>query len=258
MWQVWEEETEKWLDQHMTEDVDLDNLNEIVAEMVDPSPDLIVPLLKYQKQWLAWGLKQEESASRGGILAYEMRTFQVLLHMVGNLLDVSEEGRLVTFRVSLENGNDNKGWGTSRPVGDEFVNVKFDIGTGDVGFQLELAVLSMNSGVKRQQANRVKDSLSFTMRKKLVQMMQGKIWMSTNSQGYIQSTSLVLRFQIQQTFSRLMFDLGNFVDQPKSNSIFRGLQVILADDDNVNPMVTKKLLEKIGCLVTTVSSGFEC
>ncbi|KAJ0809525.1 putative non-specific serine/threonine protein kinase [Helianthus annuus] len=55
-----------------------------------------------------------------------------------------------------------------------------------------------------------------------------------------------------------MFDLGNFVDQPKSNSIFRGLQVILADDENVNRMVTKKLLEKIGCLVTTVSSGFEC
>ncbi|KAJ0789227.1 putative non-specific serine/threonine protein kinase [Helianthus annuus] len=192
------------------------------------------------------------------VMGDEMRTVQVLLHMVGNLLDVSEEGRLVTFRVSLENGNDNKGWGTSRPVGDEFVNAKFDIGTGDVGFQSELAVLSMNSGVKRQKANRVKDSLSFTMCKKLVQMMQGKIWMSTNSQGYIQSTSLVLRFQIQQTFSRPMFDLGNFVDQPKSNSIFRGLQVILADDDSVNRMVTKKLLEKIGCVVTTVSSGFEC
>ncbi|KAJ0796289.1 putative DNA helicase chromatin remodeling SNF2 family [Helianthus annuus] len=72
MWQVWEEETEKWLDQHMTEDVDLDNLNEIVAETVDPSPDLIMPLLRYQKEWLAWGLKQEESASRGGILADEM------------------------------------------------------------------------------------------------------------------------------------------------------------------------------------------
>ncbi|KAI7751491.1 hypothetical protein M8C21_022565 [Ambrosia artemisiifolia] len=192
------------------------------------------------------------------VMGDEMRTFQVLLHMVGNLLDVSEEGRLITFRVSLENGNDNKVWGASRPVGDEFVNVKFDIGTGDGGYQSDLAVLSMNSGVRRQKAIRVKDSLSFTMCKKLVQMMQGKIWMSTNSQGYIQSTSLVLRFQIQQTFNRPMFDLGNFVDQPKSNSIFRGLQVILADDDGVNRMVTKKLLEKIGCQVTTVSSGFEC
>ncbi|KAL8239398.1 hypothetical protein R6Q59_015965 [Mikania micrantha] len=72
LWQIWEEENEIWLDQHMTQDVDLDNLNEIVAETVDPSPDLIMPLLRYQKEWLAWGLKQEESASRGGILADEM------------------------------------------------------------------------------------------------------------------------------------------------------------------------------------------
>lgn len=104
------------------------------------------------------------------VLGDETRTFQVLLHMVGNLLDVSENGRLVMFRVSLENGNDNKGWGTSRPTGDEFVNVRFEIGTGDGGFQSELAVLSMNSGVKKQKANRVKDSLSFTMCKKLVQV----------------------------------------------------------------------------------------
>ncbi|KAK1418183.1 hypothetical protein QVD17_27325 [Tagetes erecta] len=72
MWEVWEEETEKWLDQHMTEDVDLDNMNATVAETVDQPPDLIMPLLRYQKEWLAWGLKQEESASRGGILADEM------------------------------------------------------------------------------------------------------------------------------------------------------------------------------------------
>ncbi|KVI02026.1 hypothetical protein Ccrd_019692 [Cynara cardunculus var. scolymus] len=72
MWEVWEEETEKWLDQHMTTDINLDNLNEVVVETVDASPDLIMPLLRYQKEWLAWALKQEESASRGGILADEM------------------------------------------------------------------------------------------------------------------------------------------------------------------------------------------
>ncbi|KAI3507089.1 hypothetical protein L1887_21851 [Cichorium endivia] len=196
------------------------------------------------------------------VMGDEMRTFQVLLHMVGHLLDVSEEGRLVMFRVTLENGNEgrnDKVWGTGRSgVGDEFVNVKFEIGTGDGGFQSELAIPSMHSGVKRQNAGRVKDSLSFSMCKKLVQMMQGKIWMSSNSKGNIQSTTLVLKFQIQQAFKRPLFDLTTFVDQPKSNSIFRGLQVILADDDGVNRMVTKKLLEKLGCHVTTVSSGFEC
>lgn len=195
------------------------------------------------------------------VMGDEMRTFQVLLYMVGHLLDVSEEGRVVMFRVSLENGNDirnDKTWGPGRGAVEEFVNVKFEIGTGDGGVRSELAVSSTHAGGKKQNVNRAKDTLSFNMCKKLVQMMQGKIWMSSNSQGYVQSTSLVLRFQIQQAFKRPAFDLGNFVDQPKSNSIFRGLQVILADDDGVNRMVTKRLLEKLGCNVTTVSSGFEC
>nr|XP_043615492.1 protein EIN4 [Erigeron canadensis] len=195
------------------------------------------------------------------VMGDEMRTFQVLLHMVGHLLDVSEVGRSVMFRVTLENGNEvrnDKAWGTGRPAIEEFVNVKFEIGTGDGGFPSEIAVSNMHSGVKRQNVNRLKDSLSFSMCKQLVQMMQGKIWMSSSPQGYIQSSSLVLRFQVQQAYKRPMFDLGNFIEQPKSNSIFRGLQIILADDDGVNRMVTKKLLEKLGCNVTTVSSGIEC
>lgn len=72
MWEVWEEETERWLDQHMREDNNLENSNEIMEETVDASPDFVMPLLRYQKEWLAWGLKQEDSASRGGILADEM------------------------------------------------------------------------------------------------------------------------------------------------------------------------------------------
>ena len=33
---------------------------------------------------------------------------------------------------------------------------------------------------------------------------------------------------------------------------------MVADDDDVNRVVTKKLLEKLGCTVTALSSGFEC
>jgi SNF2 family DNA or RNA helicase len=39
---------------------------------VEPSPNITLPLLKFQKEWLAWGLKQEASEVRGGILADEM------------------------------------------------------------------------------------------------------------------------------------------------------------------------------------------
>ncbi|XP_057792639.1 LOW QUALITY PROTEIN: DNA repair protein RAD16-like [Salvia miltiorrhiza] len=72
MWEVLEQENDRWIEENLQIDMDLINQNEIVMETVEPSDDLIIPLLRYQKEWLAWALKQEESTARGGILADEM------------------------------------------------------------------------------------------------------------------------------------------------------------------------------------------
>ncbi|KAE8729967.1 Helicase protein with RING/U-box domain isoform 2 [Hibiscus syriacus] len=72
MWEVWEEEHEKWVDENLTVDVDLDQQNAVITETSEASSDLIIPLLRYQKEWLAWALKQEDSEIKGGILADEM------------------------------------------------------------------------------------------------------------------------------------------------------------------------------------------
>lgn len=91
-----------------------------------------------------------------------------------------------------------------------------------------------------------------------MQMMHGNIWISVNPQGFAQRMTLILRFHLRPSFGRGIFLPGNSIDQPKSNPQFRGLRVIIADDDDVNRTVTKKLLEKLGCEVLAVSSGFEC
>ncbi|EEF37546.1 DNA repair protein RAD16 [Ricinus communis] len=72
LWKIWEEENERWIDDHLTEDVDIDHQHGIVTETAEPPAELIMPLLRYQKEWLAWALKQEESSTKGGILADEM------------------------------------------------------------------------------------------------------------------------------------------------------------------------------------------
>ncbi|XP_021300425.1 ATP-dependent helicase rhp16 isoform X3 [Herrania umbratica] len=72
MWEVWEQEHEKWIDENLTADVNLDQQNAVITETSEASPELIIPLLRYQKEWLAWALKQEDSATKGGILADEM------------------------------------------------------------------------------------------------------------------------------------------------------------------------------------------
>lgn len=86
-----------------------------------------------------------------------------------------------------------------------------------------------------------------------MQIMQGNLWISPNSVGLVQGMNLLLKFQIGPSLERYTFTSKEY-----SNSQFRGLKILLADDDGVNRTVTKKLLEKLGCLVTAVSSGFEC
>ncbi|KAM5580616.1 hypothetical protein ABKV19_010060 [Rosa sericea] len=72
MWNVWEDEHDKWINENLSEDFDLDIQNNVVNEVAETPSDLIMPLLRYQKEWLAWALRQEESETRGGILADEM------------------------------------------------------------------------------------------------------------------------------------------------------------------------------------------
>ncbi|GAA0153418.1 histidine kinase receptor of two-component system [Lithospermum erythrorhizon] len=191
----------------------------------------------------------------------EKRTFQVLLHMVGHLLDVSDERGSVTFRVLRDGsseGRNDRLWGTRRPGTDDHVNVKFEIEISLDGTPSVSSLSMPPVGGRRLNNNSRKEGLSFTMCKKLVQMLQGGIWMSPVTEGQKKTITLLMRFQKQSSFSRQMFEIRNPPEQRISSSMFRGLQVILADDDDVNRMVTKRLLEKLGCQVTAVSSGFQC
>lgn len=86
-----------------------------------------------------------------------------------------------------------------------------------------------------------------------LQMMQGNIWVSPHPLGLAQSMTLLLKFQTGPSLGRSIF-----APKDHSESHFRGLKVVLTDDDDVNRTVTKKLLEKLGCQVTAVSSGFQC
>ena len=90
------------------------------------------------------------------------------------------------------------------------------------------------------------------------QLMQGNIWLVPNTQGYPQSMALVLRFQLRPSISIAISEPGESSERTASNSILRGLQVLLADNDDVNRAVTQKLLQKLGCVVASVSSGYEC
>lgn len=182
------------------------------------------------------------------------RTFQVLLHMVGYLLHAMRGGSVV-FRVSAENGSGGKNdkWGMWRPgATNDFISIKFEF---DIpGCPTDTA----------RRTHKNKEGLSFNMCKRLAQMMQGDIWVSLTPFGLPQRMTLLLRFQHQRyiapPFTELETPSVSEQTDPNLNPgpLFNGLRVLVADDDNMNRKVTKRVLEKLGCEVSAVSSGFEC
>lgn len=73
-WEKWEKELDEWKPWGNDGEIDLDALvqNKVPVDVKEPPPELLMPLLPFQKEWLAWSLKQEESEFNGGILADEM------------------------------------------------------------------------------------------------------------------------------------------------------------------------------------------
>ncbi|GJY44744.1 ethylene receptor 2-like protein [Tanacetum coccineum] len=193
------------------------------------------------------------------VMGDERRIFQVILHMVGNLLnrENSGGGGSLMLRIAMESGSQGRSdqrWATWRSnSSDNYLNVKFEIGINDHVPQLE------RSFADERRSGLVEQSLSFSMCRKLVELMQGKIWVVPNPVGFDQSMSLVLRFQLRPSIVIGISETGESSEHnPLSNSLFRGLQVLLADEDDTNRAVTRKLLEKLGCIVSTVATGSDC
>jgi len=88
--------------------------------------------------------------------------------------------------------------------------------------------------------------------------MQGNIWFVPNAEGHPLAMAISIRFQLQRSLAISISESGESCEPSSSNSFFRGLQVLLVDNDDVNRAVTQKLLQKLGCSVTSVSSGFDC
>ncbi|KAJ0860617.1 putative non-specific serine/threonine protein kinase [Helianthus annuus] len=192
------------------------------------------------------------------VMGDERRVLQVILHMIGNLLSWGNGGGCLTLRIYRESGSvgrNDQQWRSWRSNSNDCsVVVKFEIGLSDA-----FSVWKPSSSDRRNRRLVAEESLSFSMCKKLVQMMQGNIWVVPNPVEFDQSMSLVLAFQLRPSIMIGLSETSESSDHnPQSNSMFRGLQVLLADEDDTNRAVTRKLLEKLGCVVTTVTSGYDC
>lgn len=195
------------------------------------------------------------------LMGDEKRVFQVILHMVGNLVGNSiGGGGSLALRVYPQHGSrgrNDQGWAAWRSgSSDGYVYIRFEIEVTSNPVFPDDAVATSNYTGQICNSDIGEKDLGFSICQKLVQLMQGNIWVVPNPQGYPQSMALVLCFQLRPSIGIAITESGESSENP--NLALEGLQVLLADGDDMNRAVSKKLLEKLGCTVTAVSSGFEC
>ncbi|XP_019181055.1 PREDICTED: ethylene receptor 2-like isoform X2 [Ipomoea nil] len=189
------------------------------------------------------------------VMGDERRVFQVILHVVGNLLKISGGGCLkflVVPEKASHGGNDFR-WKTWRSnSSSENVYIRLEIGICSYKSRTEGATKSNGS-------REVEDGLSFSLCRKLVKLMQGEIWMVPNSKGFDRSVAILLPFQLKPS---IVLDISEYGELASNHTnpyfLFEGLEVLLADYNDLNRAVTCRLLEKLGCIVSTVSSGYDC
>ncbi|GAB2246540.1 hypothetical protein Droror1_Dr00002033 [Drosera rotundifolia] len=193
------------------------------------------------------------------VIGDERRTFQVILNMVGHMLRASKDGSAATFRVLPENdvkfkSDDQE---TARVASSNaYVAAKFEIEVNGQGSHTDLASWSTN---RRHVYDGNQETLSFAMSQKLVQIMQGNIWTPQNAHGNTKTMTLRLGFQLPVSCGIAALESGETkAERIKSSSVLRGLRVMPVEEDDMNRAVTKKLLDKLGCQVFAVPSGFEC
>uniref|UniRef100_A0A368UG86 Response regulatory domain-containing protein n=1 Tax=Glycine max TaxID=3847 RepID=A0A368UG86_SOYBN len=182
-----------------------------------------------------------------------LRTSTVLSNLINDAMDYStrDDGR---FPLEM------KPFGLHAMVKEAACLAKciFEIGINNGDPELESSVPSGQLAGTDRTSDKVEERLSFSICKRIIQLMQGNIWLVPNAQGFPQVMALFLRFQLWRSIAVSNSEPGENSETSNSNSFFRGLQVLLADNDDVNRAVTQKLLQKLGCVVTSVSSGFEC
>ncbi|CAL9221980.1 unnamed protein product [Arabidopsis halleri] len=220
-------------------------------------------------------LVEAEKSLPDNVVGDERRVFQVILHMVGSLVKprkCQEGSSSLIFKVLKERGSldrSDQRWAAWRSPassadGDVYIRFEMNVENDDSSSQSFASVSSRDQevgDVRFSGGYGLGQDLSFGVCKKVVQLIHGNISVVPGSDGSPETMSLLLRFRRRPSISVHGSSESPAPDHhahPHSNSLLRGLQVLLVDTNDSNRAVTRKLLEKLGCDVTAVSSGFDC
>ncbi|MGL5111169.1 MAG: ATP-binding protein [Flavobacterium sp.] len=164
---------------------------------------------------------------------------QVFLNLINNALKFTHNGKVTISAHLLEKNND-----TTK------INFQIiDTGIGIPEEKLELVFENFSQGSVEINRKYGGTGLGLTIVKKLVKVLGGKIKL-VSEEGKGATFSFALPFKIAENKDETIEKTVNYCDEQ-----FKSKKILLVEDNKINQMITKKMLENKGIICIVIDNG---
>ena len=177
------------------------------------------------------------------IICDNVRLSQVLINLIGNSIKFTTNGT-INLRVILLN------------LGSKNVGLRFEVEDNGIGIPKEKfdSIFDNFSQLKDSNVNYQGTGLGLSITKNLVELFNSKIELKS-TEGVGTMFSFEVDFEIDQKANQTVFSYENsrnILEEPNEQ-----YEILIAEDNKINQVVTKNLLEKKGYSCTIVQNGKE-
>lgn len=173
------------------------------------------------------------------------RLRQILLNLIGNAIKFTEKGTVTLHVHKIKSSNPDK------------VKILFEVEDQGIGIsdeKIQNLFSSFTQGDSSTSRKYGGTGLGLAISKKLVEMMNGEI--GVESQLGVGSK---FWFHIELKTGRLLSEINEQSQTPSPLDQFsaKGLKILIAEDNQVNQIVAKKLVENLGFETLVVENGVQ-
>ncbi len=167
------------------------------------------------------------------------RLSQILINLISNSLKFTKEGEVI-LTVNLLNTKDN------------FSHIEFEVKDTGIGIALENQTKIFDRFVQLNDANvnYQGSGLGLSIVKKLIDLFDTKIQLQSEL-----GKGTTFNFTIK--FKNVSSESSEIANVEIVNTVFSNLKVLIVEDNKINQLVTRKILEKSQCNCTVVEAGIE-